>query len=254
MITNRKSTMIAPAYTSTCSTAMNWASSSTNRAASENSVATSHSALATGLRRVMQSPALAIASTAKPPNRIRVPSMLLALGVRGVPQRRDGVRLGAQPLEVVHEPVARKLRVLVVHAHVDRLFGAHFLAIAAEHAAEFVDFVDERVAVARLVLPGHELDAVGRADLGAETACDALGASLLVGEHAVGAAPPRGERPVLTALLLGILHRHLGPEQVLEGEGHPLERRPQVRHLRAGPFHHLHADRHQASATEPAMM
>src|SRR2546425_9423429 len=54
MMTNRNSTMMAPAYTSTWSTAMNWASSTTNSAASENSVTTSHRALATGLRRGMQ--------------------------------------------------------------------------------------------------------------------------------------------------------------------------------------------------------
>src|SRR5205823_9149976 len=138
--------------------------------------------------------------------------------------------------------------------HVDHHYMTDFLEIPAEHAAEFVDLVNERVAVARLVFSGHELDAVGRADLGTESARDALGASLLVGEHAVRAAPPRGERPVLAALLLGILHRHLGPEQVPERQGHPLERRPHIGHLRARPFHHLHADRHQASATAPATM
>src|SRR5205814_8285884 len=156
--------------------------------------------------------------------------------------------------QVVDEPVAGELGVLVVYADVDRLFGTHLLAVAAEHAAELVDLVNQRVAVALFVLAGDQLDAVRRADLRTQAARHALGAALLVGEHAVRAAPPRGERPVLAALLLGILHRHLGPEQVPERQGHPLERRPHVGHLRAWPFHHLHADRHQASATEPATM
>src|SRR5258705_12140775 len=169
---------------------MNCASSTTNRAASENSVTTSHSALATGLRRVMQDRALTMASPANAQKMISVPSTaLLTLRVGGIPQRRDGVRLRAQPLEVVHEPVARVLRVLVVHAHVDRLLGADLLAVAAEHAAELVDLVDQRIPVAFLVFPGHELDAVRRADLGTQAARDALGPSLLVGEHAVRASP-----------------------------------------------------------------
>src|SRR5947209_9411986 len=88
--------------------------------------------------------------------------------------------LGAQALEIVHEPVAGVLRVLVVHAHVDRLLGTDLLAVAAEHAAELVDLVDQRIAVALLVLPGHELDAVRRADLGAQATGDALGTPLLI--------------------------------------------------------------------------
>src|SRR5256885_3398453 len=181
---------------------MNWASSSTNKAASANSVTMSHKALATGLRRVMQASALASASPANAQNRTSAPDTLLAFGVGGVPQRRHGMRLGAQPLQIVHEAVARVLRVLVMHPHVDRLLGAHFLAVAAEYAAELVDLVDQRIAVAVLVLSGHELDAVRRADLRTQAAGDALGAPLLVGEHAVRPAPARGERPVLAALLL----------------------------------------------------
>src|SRR2546422_9057056 len=103
---------------------------------------------------------------------------LLALRVGGIPQGRDGVRLRAQPLEVVHEAVPRVLRVLVVHAHVDRLLGAYLLAVAAKHAAELVDLVDQRITVALLVFARHELDAVRRADLGAQAARDALGPSL----------------------------------------------------------------------------
>src|SRR6058998_926498 len=73
MMTNRNSTMMAPAYTSTWSTAMNWASSTTNSAASENSVTTSHRALATALRRVMQKTALPIARPANAQKMITLP-------------------------------------------------------------------------------------------------------------------------------------------------------------------------------------
>src|SRR5205823_7120075 len=121
-------------------------------------------------------------------------------------------------LPILHEPVPRVLRVLVVHAHVDRLLGAYLLAVAAKHAAELVDLVDQRIAVALLVFARHELDAVRRADLGAQAARDALGPSLRIGEHAVRAAPARRERPVLAALFLRILHGHLGPPQVAQRE------------------------------------
>jgi len=67
--------MMAPAYTSTWSTAMNCASSRTNSAASANSVTTSQSALATALRRVMHSRALASASPANPQKMTRVPGI-----------------------------------------------------------------------------------------------------------------------------------------------------------------------------------
>src|SRR5947199_291836 len=76
-------------------------------------------------------------------------------------------------------------------------------------------------------------------------------ASLLVGEHAVGAAPARRERPVLAALFLGVLHRHLRPPQMAEGERHALERGAEVGRLGAGPLHDLHADGHVSSAPEP---
>src|SRR2546428_66878 len=188
MMTNRNSTMMAPPYTSTWSTAMNWASSTTNNAASEHSVTTSHRALAT----------------------------------------------------------------------VDGILGADMVAVAAERAAELIDLVDQRIAVALLVVAGQGLDAVGGTDLRAQPAGHALGASLLVGEHAVRAPPARGERPVPGALLLGVLHRDPGPKQVLQRQHHALERGPHVRHLRPRPPHHLDTDRHQAcppsAATEPATM
>src|SRR6266550_62853 len=237
---------------------MNWASRMTNSAASWNNVATSHSALATGLLRVMHSSALATAIPANVQKSATVGDTgLFPLRVRGVPQRGHRMGLRAQPLEIVHEAIARVLGVLVVHAHVDRFLGADLLAVAAEDAAELVDLVDERVAIALLVLPRHQLDAVGGADLRAEPARDALGPSLLVGEHAVRPAPPGGDRPVLAAFFFGVRHRHLGPEQMAQRQRHPPQRGPHVRGLGRRSLEDLHADRHQAlpfsSATEPAI-
>src|SRR2546425_1393757 len=259
MITNRNSTMMAPAYTRTCSTAKNWASSSTNSPASWNSVTTSHSALATGLRRVTHIAADTIATPAKTQKTTTVRCPVnqaidsLALGVGGVPQGRDRVGLGAEAFQIVHEAIARILGVLVVHAHVDGLFGADLLAVAAEDAAELVDLVNQRIPVALLILAGDQLDAVGGADLRAQAARHALGPALLVGKHAVRAAPATGNRPVRRAPLLGVLHRHLRPEQVLQREHHALERRPEVGGLLRGPLQDLHPDGHQAAlrATEP---
>src|SRR5216110_500247 len=166
---------------------MNCASSSTNSAARANRVTTSHSALTTGFLRVMHSRALPIAMT--PKNQKKAKGLrakwLFAFGVRRIPQGGHGMRLRRQPLEVVDETVAGVLRVLVVHPYMDRLFRAHFLAVAAEDAAELVDLVDQRIAVALFILARHELDAVGGTDLGAEPARDAFGPALLVGEHAV---------------------------------------------------------------------
>src|SRR5690349_4843109 len=236
---------------------MNCASSNTKMPARENSVTTSHSALATALLREMHSTA-ANTAIAENTQNTTVTSVMrsLPLGVGGVPQRRDGVRLRAQPLQIVDEAVARVLGVFVMHADVNRLFGADFLAVTAEHAAELVDLVDQRVAVAVLVLPRHELDAVGGTDLRAQAAGDALGAALLVGQHAVCAAPALRDRPVGRAALLGILHRHLGPEDVPEGEPHALECGPHVRRLGLRPLHDLHTDGHQARSrtTVPATM
>src|SRR4029077_1977172 len=119
-----------------------------------------------------------------------------------------------------------------VYAHVDGFLGTYLLAVPAEDATELVDLVDERIAVPLLVLAGDELDAISRADLGAETAGDALRAPLLVGEHPVGAPPARRQAPrphpvrPVGALLLRVLHRDPLLEHVLESERHPFERGP----------------------------
>src|SRR5579863_2405152 len=78
----------------------------------------------------------------------------LALGVRRVPHLADRVRLGHQTLEIVHESVAAVFGVLVVAPDVDCLFGAHFLAIPAEDAAELVNLEHQRVPVPVFVLAG----------------------------------------------------------------------------------------------------
>ena len=157
--------------------------------------------------------------------------------------------LGAEPLEIVDETVPAVFGVLVVDPDVNRLLGADFLAVAAEDAAELVNLLDQRIPVALGILTGNQFDAVGRADLGAEPAGHALGPALLVGHHAVGTPPPGGngvDAPGIGgALFLGILHRHLGLEHVLEGEGHPLERRADVAHLALGTLEDLHFDCHQ---------
>src|SRR4051812_48924211 len=101
------------------------------------------------------------------------------------------MRLSHEALEVVDEPFARVLRVLVVPPHVDRFLRADFLAVAAEDAAELVDLEHERITISLLVLTGHELDAVGRTHRGAQAAGDALRLAILRGEHPVRAAPAR---------------------------------------------------------------
>src|SRR3990170_873700 len=173
---------------------------------------------------------------------------LLALRVLRVPERADLVLLLHQPLEVVDEPVAAGLGVLVVHADVDRLLGADLLAVPAEDAPELVDLEDERVAVALLVLARDQADAVGRADLRAEAAGDALRLAVLVHGHAVRPAPPVGERPPVVGVpLLRVLHRPLLLEQVLDSDRHPLQRGACVRRALPGAPDRSDRDRHQSS-------
>src|SRR6266545_1458283 len=180
--------------------------------------------------------------------------MLLARRVARVPQGADRMGLGLEPLEIVDEAPPAVLRVFVVDPYVNRLLGAHFLAVAAEHAAEFVDLVDQGIAVSLLVLARHQLDAVGRADLGTQSAGHALRAALLVGHHPVGAPPARRESPLphamraVGALLLRVLHGDPLLEHVLEGERHALQRGPHVAHLPLGTLQNLDADRHQELA------
>src|SRR5688572_8728928 len=102
-------------------------------------------------------------------------SGLLAFGIGRVPHLAHRMGLRDEPLEIVDESVATVLRVLVVAADVNRFFRADFLAVAAEDAAELVDLEHERIAIALLVLPGHELDAICRAHRRAEPARDTLG-------------------------------------------------------------------------------
>src|SRR5688572_22629282 len=94
----------------------------------------------------------------------------LTFGVGGIPHLAHRMRLCHQALEVVHESFTAVLRVLVVPAYVNRLFRTDFLAVAAEDAAELVDLEHERIAIALLILAGHELDAIRRADRRTEPA------------------------------------------------------------------------------------
>src|SRR5829696_4520170 len=138
-----------------------------------------------------------------------------------------------------------------MHADVNGLLGAYFLAVPAEDAAELIDLIDQRVAVAALVLTGYQLDAVCRANLGTQAAGYTLRAALFIGEHAVGAAPPLRDAPLphavvfVCALLLRVLHRHLLLEHVLEGERHSLEGGTNVADLALRPLQNLDADGHQ---------
>src|SRR5687768_3785689 len=148
-----------------------------------------------------------------------------------------------QALQIVDETRATVLGILVVPADVDRLLRAHLLAVAAEDAAEFIDLEDERIPIPLLVLPRHELDAVGGAHGRTQTAGDALRLPRLGGQHAMRSPPPGRELP----LLVGILERDLvRVDEMLEGERHSLERRANVADLLDRPLEHLHRDRHQS--------
>src|SRR5438105_2105060 len=170
---------------------------------------------------------------------------LLALRIGRIPERRHRMRLRAEALQIVDEAVARVLGVLVMHADVDGFLRTHFLAVAAEHAPELVDLVDQRIAVALFVFARYQLDAVRRTDLGTQAARHALRPALLVREHAMRAAPARGQRPIFRRLLLGILHRDFGPQQMAERQRHAFERGTQVRRLLRRAFQDFYADRHQ---------
>src|SRR6267143_5322404 len=75
-----------------------------------------------------------------------------ALRIFGIPHLADRVRLIHQALQVVDKALPAILGILVMAAHMDSLFRTNLLTVAAEDAAELVDFEDERVAVAFLVL------------------------------------------------------------------------------------------------------
>src|SRR5512138_508556 len=137
---------------------------------------------------------------------------LLALGIGRVPHLAHRMRLRHQPLEIVHEPFAAVLRVLVVPPDMNRLFRADFLAVATEDAAELIDLEHERIAVALLVFAWYELDAVGRAHCRAETARDAFRLAGLGREHTMRATPPARD----DLLLLRILRGHLLREEMVE--------------------------------------
>src|SRR5262245_1470134 len=102
-----------------------------------------------------------------------------------------------ESVQVVNETLARVLRILVILPDVNRFHRTDFLAHAAEDAAELIDLVHDRVAVALVVLTGNELDAVGRADRWAEAAGHTLRAAVRVLLHAMRATPARRELRLL---------------------------------------------------------
>src|SRR5581483_1059108 len=166
---------------------------------------------------------------------------LFPLRVGGIPHLAHRVRLRDEPLEVIDEPFPTVVGILVVPADVDRFLRAHFLAVAAEDAAELVDLEHERIAITLLVFAGHELDAVGRADGRTETARHALRLARLGGQHPVRAPPAWRERRAH----FRILRRHLvRVDHVLEREAKPADHRPHVAGLLNRPLEDLHADTH----------
>src|SRR5689334_6744877 len=106
-----------------------------------------------------------------------------------VPHLAYGMRLIHQALQIVNEPFAAVLRVLVMPSEVDRLLGTNFLAVPAENATELVDLEHEWVAVPFLVLAGHQLDAVGGTHRRTKSAGNTTSLAGLGGEHAMRAAP-----------------------------------------------------------------
>src|SRR6185436_9190559 len=84
----------------------------------------------------------------------------------------------------------------------DRFFGAYFLAITAEDAAEHVDFEFERhllgvraVGLEAAVAGRNDPDGLGRTDEFAKLARDALGVAILIFHEIRGAAIAFGHDP-----------------------------------------------------------
>src|SRR2546423_13314169 len=161
------------------------------------------------------------------------------------------MRLIHQSLQIVNEALPAVLRVLVVPSDVNCFFRTYFLTVAAEDATELIDLEHERISIPFLVLAGHQLDAVGRADSGTQSAGNALRLTALGSEHAMRSAPARRDR----RLLLRILGRDpaIHIEEVLHRERHSSESCPDVADVLDRALHHLHLDRHYltTSATTP---
>src|SRR5919199_1332155 len=200
--------MTAPAYTTTCAAATNWACSSRNSAASESRWKTSARTLKKGFWRPTTPTAPAIAPMAAMKKRTSVMRRrnLLALGA----QRCALERLGEQHLLREDEVGAVVVRHLVVVAHGDGVERARDFAVAAEDAAREVDLVDRGVALAGAhavllrVLRRDHPDAVGWARRGAQRAADALlQAGVLEAVQPVAAAEAR----IHGHLVLGVLVR-----------------------------------------------
>src|SRR5688500_5421793 len=143
-----------------------------------------------------------------------------------------------QPVQVVNEAVARELRVFEVAAEMDRFDRAYFLAHTAVYAAELVDLINDRIAVALIVLTRHQPDAVRRTHGRAQPARHAFRTAVRVLLHDVRATPARRKLRLLVRILLGDL---VGIDQMLEGQRHALEGGAQVRGLRLGTSYGLNS-------------
>src|SRR6202521_4441601 len=171
----------------------------------------------------------------------------LALRVFGIPHLADRVRLIHQALQVVDEPFPAVLGILVMPADVDRLFWTNLLTVAAEDAAEFVDFEDERVAVAFLVLARHQFDAVRGTNGRTKATRDASRFSGLGRQHPMSSAPAGRDRRLLLRILGG--HSAVNVEQVLDRERHSLESRPDIAHVVDRALNYLDPDCHYLPAS-----
>src|SRR4051812_16782102 len=99
MITNRKSTMMAPAYTRICTMPMKKAPSRVKMAATEKEVPISHMAQATGFWRVTIASAQPMAHAAKKKNRIWVNVICIGSSASGPPHHRHRVVYRVHPQE-----------------------------------------------------------------------------------------------------------------------------------------------------------
>ena len=125
-----------------------------------------------------------------------------------------------EPVEIIHEPVSGILRVLEMNPYVNGLHRTHFLAHSAEDAPEFIDLINNGIAVPLVVLSPHQTNAIGGTNGGAQTAGYTLRPAIGVDLHAMRSPPTRGKVRPLLRVLEGDL---VGVHKMLEGQSHSLE-------------------------------
>src|SRR5207249_7143587 len=125
----------------------------------------------------------------------------------------------------VDELLAARVGQLVLGAQHDRLHRAGVLAVAAEDAAQHVDLVRLRVALARRhavlvgVLGGDHEDAADRASRRAELAADAALEPVVIAAQVVAAAVALRARRLLLGILGSDLRREVLAERRLQALG-----------------------------------